>query len=365
MSISGDEQNLPLFEKPPEPSAFTEVDETLPEGVRSRKRTRNPGKWSRNQMKKRRNAGETYLTAKTKDKPSRMVPGRTIRPVACGGKMKSCSSDCRANFSEEDRTDLFNEYWDLNDNDKQTQYLARCIEVAPTARERLKNPGRRKKYRSVAVKYSFTVHGRKIPCCKKFLVDTLGIGKRKVDYMLQNLSSHGTPKFDERGKHRKGNEIDEIEKTRVRNHIASFDTVESHYCRKDSKRLYLPSDLSISEMYRYYKDAEIAAERTPCKVGLYRYIFNTEFNLAFHKPRKDLCGFCYKFERASAEEKQQLQQAYDDHQFNKERSRMALAKAKENAKNSPLTYHTATFDMEKILTCPDLNLKDLYLTVEI
>lgn len=39
----------------------------------------------------------------------------------------------------------------------------------------------------------------------------------------------------------------------VKEHINSFPRVESHYCRKDTSKLYLPSDLNKAKMYRLYK----------------------------------------------------------------------------------------------------------------
>lgn len=38
----------------------------------------------------------------------------------------------------------------------------------------------------------------------------------------------------------------------IKQHIASFPVVESHYCRKDSKRMYLSPDLSLPKMYTLY-----------------------------------------------------------------------------------------------------------------
>lgn len=228
-------------------------------------------------------------------------------------------------------------------------------------------PKTREKDRYVTVKYSFTLHGRRIPCCKKFLLDTLGIGKRKVEYMVKNLSSHGTPKSDERGKNQKANATDEATNQRIREHIASFPTIPSHYCRKSSKRTFLSSNLSVHQMHEIYKNAERKAKRSPKEIGslkVYRRIFNTEFNLAFKKPKKDLCGFCFNMGHASAKDKLQLKTVYEEHILKKEECRAAYQREKENAKNNPLVFHTASFDLEKVLLCPEMNVEDLYLTVE-
>jgi len=38
----------------------------------------------------------------------------------------------------------------------------------------------------------------------------------------------------------------------VKEHIKSFPTVESHYCRKDTQRQYLDSKLTVNRMYSDY-----------------------------------------------------------------------------------------------------------------
>lgn len=68
------------------------------------------------------------------------------------------------------------------------------------------------------------------------------------------------------------NTMSHIELTRketVRQHINSFPRVEAHYCRKDSKKEYLNSELSLAEMYEYmlYK----VTVDNPVKVSLQIY----------------------------------------------------------------------------------------------
>ena len=58
---------------------------------------------------------------------------------------------------------------------------------------------------------------------------------------------------DRRGKFvNRPNQTSETAKNYVRQHINSLETVESHYCRRDSKKLYLPHGLNLSKMYRLY-----------------------------------------------------------------------------------------------------------------
>ena len=106
---------------------------------------------------------------------------------------------------------------------------------------------------------------------------------------------------DNRGRHEnRSNKTTERAKMYVRQHINSFEMTESHYCRRDSKKLYLPKGLSVAKMYTL--NLKYCAKHGAPTVSHYIYteIFNTEFNLAFHTPIKfkDQCDFCISFTNA-------------------------------------------------------------------
>ena len=82
----------------------------------------------------------------------------------------------------------------------------------------------------------------------------------------------------------------------VKTHINSFPKMESHYCRKSTKRQYLASNLNITRMYELYKDQQKSKNKLFVRQAVYRTIFLTEFNLGFHIPKKDQCKLCTKFE---------------------------------------------------------------------
>lgn len=75
--------------------------------------------------------------------------------------------------------------------------------------------------------------------------------------------------------------------------MKSFPTVQSHYCRKDTRQ-YLEENLNVTKMYDLYvQKCNKKWKVNPEKLSFYRHIFNTEFN--FHQPTKDACMFweCY------------------------------------------------------------------------
>ena len=68
--------------------------------------------------------------------------------------------------------------------------------------------------------------------------------------------------------------------------------MESHYCRSNSTKQYLDSNLNIKTMYRQYQDKCAEMERAPLKFKMYHSIFYNEYNYSFHKPKKDICSIC-------------------------------------------------------------------------
>ena len=75
-------------------------------------------------------------------------------------------------------------------------------------------------------------------------------------------------------------------------HIASFPKVESRYCRAKTNRNYLDLTLKQQKMYNLYVEKCTESIRTPVKLSYYKYLFKTEFNLAFYRPKSDRCDIC-------------------------------------------------------------------------
>lgn len=160
-------------------------------------------------------------------------------------------------------------------------------------------------------------------------------------------SETGLPKSPLKGK----NQIKVISndaKDEIRNHIKSFPVVESHYCRASSRKTYLESNLNLTKMYALYVES---VER-PQKIHVYRKIFDYEFNIAFHKPKKDVCDKCAEFRlNATPSDEQQLD--YNAHISRKETCKKERDKDREN--KDKLTA-TLTFDLENVFSLPKTNI---------
>ena len=121
----------------------------------------------------------------------------------------------------------------------------------------------------------------------------------------------------------------------VKNHIKRFPVIESHYVREKSKRQFLSSNLNLHTMFELY----LADSSIIKKVGETTYcnMFNTCFNLGFHKPKKDRCEVCIEFENATPQQKELLEQNDQIHRVNKAVAREIKANEKVLAEKNPQT----------------------------
>lgn len=77
------------------------------------------------------------------------------------------------------------------------------------------------------------------------------------------------------------NKSNETELDCIRAHIKKFEVVPSHCCRSTTLRQYLPGNLSVNKMY-------VKETVNPKSLTTYRYVFNSEFNLGFHVPKRGM-----------------------------------------------------------------------------
>jgi hypothetical protein len=90
-----------------------------------------------------------------------------------------------------------------------------------------------------------------------------------------------------RGKHKNHTTINPLIKNSICNHTKLYPTIESHYLKKQTSRTFISGELNISKMYRMYE--QYCKENGMLKwanLTAYRRIFNYDFNISFHVPKK-------------------------------------------------------------------------------
>lgn len=198
----------------------------------------------------------------------------------------------------------------------------------------------------------------KVEVCKKTFLGILDIGEKTVTYTL-NKKRNPFTSTDNWGKHVPKNKISDKNKDPVREHIRSFPKTESHYCRKSTQREYLDSSLSIRKMYNLYIEKCKEDHKDAQKFWLYDKIFATEFNLGFHKPKKDVCSFCDAYGKMSEKEKQENRNEFDKHQQRKQEARMKKQEDKQRSMENEM-IKTINFDLQKVLVTPKAQINELY-----
>ncbi|XP_053396810.1 uncharacterized protein LOC128556283 [Mercenaria mercenaria] len=318
---------------------------------RGRKRKRNPEKWTRNIRKRLKNSGKKFY-----NRNGKVVSGRYVKP-GCGQK---CRYKCQVNFNSEERDCIFHKYWGLGNIEQQRQFLFNHSSPKPKASKRLNSSSKR----NISCAWSLPQNdGTQVRVCKTFFLDTLNVSAQMVRTAIRKSKIiPGVCETDRRGKHlNRPNRTKQTEIEYIKAHINSYPRVESHYCRKDSKKEYLEQDLNLAELHRQYKEKCREDERTSVSQGVYRSTFDNCFNIGFMKPLKDQCDMCVRFRNASDVEKVSIQSEYDLHIKNKESARAQKNHDKEKAESGIDDYLLAAcFDLEKVLLTPKGKASSLY-----
>lgn len=250
---------------------------------------------------------------------------------------------------------IFHKYWALGNVTRQRDFILKFSEVIEKKVTRVRYVSRR----SRSLMWYLPLDDQPQRVCKTFFLDSLSISHQIVSTALQK-NDLGVASSDGRGKHNNRPRKTSTEQLEaVRAHINSFPCIESHYCRKDSKKKYLDPGLNVCKMYELYKESSI---NESVKLPIYRRIFDYEFNLAFHKPNKDQCDLCTKHINSNETEKEEMKAEYENHVANKERSRKSKSADKDRASVNAETsnFVAACFDLEEVLMIPKRFESSLY-----
>lgn len=337
--IADEQQNN--IENPAILAASPDVDRNEPLRViveqpsSSRKRKRTPENWKRNIKSTRYNTGRV---GKRSEQP-RQIKER------CHCKRKKCST-----ISDEHRQHIFNAFWGLGEQILRQNFIVSHARKVQKLRAKLGST------RGDPITYHLTdTEERDIAVCEKFFLNTLSISKQTVHYTLK-ISKNGT--VHKPTKKVAANKISQEVVKSIKDHIESINKIESHYCRSTTKRQYFEAGLSIPKLYEMYKISEFHSALV--KESFYSKIFNECFNIGFHIPKKDTCDTCDSFSKLEAEIKEnpdraiamseELREKKESHMRRKAVSRVH----KEQDKAVSPGKITITFDLQQVLTCPQL-----------
>lgn len=230
----------------------------------ARKKRKQPETWKKNVRVQLRERGKSYIDMKGKGKP----PRKMKEPCK-----DTCVFLCTLFFTETARQRIVSEFWELSDEDK-GKFYSKFVKRQGVKSRRVKQDVDKKQFSyTYFLQLDESIHQVR----RMFFVNTLSIDQKRIYYNFSNLTqpNTGTPLPRKKGKHvKKTTSVEKVNE--VRTHIGSFPTVASHYCRANSNRNYLESNLSLPRMYKLYSESCVTE---PVKIHIYGKIFNNDFNL--------------------------------------------------------------------------------------
>lgn len=305
---------------------------------KTRKRQKHMSEWKVNKIKQLKTQGKEYVSNK------KMRKSKSLQAY-----QHTCRYKCNQNIPEGQREELFRAYYDLPTYDHQTAFLSSCIKKADVSRKKNNSTIQRK------FSTQITLLNKRV--CKQFFLKTFDISNKRFTIVCNKTSHLGIAEPDKRGKGQTHRKMKDETRNSVINHIKKFPRYRSHYSRKDNAHTkYLSSDLNVKMMYDLYKKACEEENKSPAKLSYYRFIFNNEFNLRFHRPLSDTCSRCDKYQNIIkhstdtskiAESKVQL----DVHQRKAEKAMTMKKKDIETYKSSTDTM-VICLDLQQTLPTP-------------
>ena len=317
----------------------------------TRKRKRNSSDWLVTKRKIAYERGKSYVNNRNK-----LIHQKEIK-TPC---KKGCKFACTENINEDLRNDIFNGFYSLDREGKRV-FISQTVECTNVARRTKKDEEGDPKLTRKQTSYSYylLINETKIKVCKVFYLGTLGISQKKVYNVFEERNPKtGIPKTNIKTTSNAEKIITEEKKEKVRQHINSFPLIDSHYCRAKTSKKYLEPSLNISKMYDLYKKKCLRNGDEPVKESFYRYTFNNEYNIDFHKPKTDRCDFCELF-KVKADNN--IEHSQDDISANeehlKEKKAMREEKKKDKEDGSILLV---IFDLENVVTLPKADVSSFF-----
>lgn len=317
-----------------ESSSDTESD-TTPKSLNRRKKNKLLRMHGQSYVgfRRPRNQNKTFQDTKREErKLGDRCMSRTCR--------KSTKRNCD-NISDDIRQEIFSSFWKNLSWNQRKVYVSNLVIKQETLRK-TKEESRR----NISFYYFLNVGDKKVPVCKQMFLNTLGLREWCIRNWV-NSAEFGTPK-------RRHSRIRDLgHQKRITDFLEALPKLPSHYCRKDSKKMYLEQDFkSYSDLYKAYTlYANEGNEKLSCRTTFMNSV--NELNIAIFKPRKDMCDTCVEYESGNLPKVQ-----WEKHIKEKERAQEEKRKDKENAERKEC--YVLTMDLQAVKTCPAKQASMLY-----
>lgn len=186
-------------------------------------------------------------------------------------------------LSEEERLSIFKKFWTLTWNEKKIYVRSRIIKKnIERARHRKNETDTR---RTCSLQYFMDIKHEKIKVCKTMFCHTLGMSVRTISKWMteedishrvgENVTEIGNSGCSSKSVMNEKNIKRNQKRDGIKKFLDEIPKLESHYCRKSTKKLYLePHFKTKVELFSFYKEnwcKEKALE--PASLTLFMYVF--------------------------------------------------------------------------------------------
>ena len=207
--------------------------------------------WKRQVIKEKQLKEESYKNATGQ----RRLPKTMEPPCTTQHCLRYEKQSCEL-LSEEERTDIFNNFWSMPSWETRKLYIQTLVENLPIKQRK----GCVASRRTTSLSYHLQLADRcKLPVCKILFCSTLGITPRTIGSWLavdrKTKTDPPKPKINKTSPHMP---ISDADQTFLKEWLSGLSTALSHYCRQvpsyqDKK--FLESGTVLSDLHKEYQKA--------------------------------------------------------------------------------------------------------------
>ena len=313
------------------------------------KKRKAPHLWKKNIEKTKKMKGEEYTNSKGVTK-KKLVLTEFDEVQRCQGK---CGKRCEF-IDEKHQRVLRNRYWGIDGNEEKTLYLFQLIERENPAVTTTKSKSKRENT------FKYHLHDDDItlqPVCQEMFLKTFGISAKRLR-VVRSKKFSDLP-YDVSCKHKNAlnppnNKLPQEVDDGIEQHIKSFPTVPSHYCRKESNKYYFEKGMSKRKMWKLYNSQEDVR-----KVSETKYLsVLSKYNIGFFKPKKDECSQCTIFKNCKKTEETKKNQ--EEHLLRANMAREEKERDKERAQKDD-SFLAIICDLEQVSPCPKAAAQEFFM----
>ncbi|CAG9771646.1 unnamed protein product [Ceutorhynchus assimilis] len=217
---------------------------------------------------------------------------------SCKQKAKDPTRKC-FKVTEGMRQAIFQNFWSNVTWDQRKVNVSNTAKVTEKARPKEAESSRR----NITIKYFLICGNEEVPVCKIMYSHTLSLGEWTIrSWTTQSNNRMNKSTQIELSQHNPRNYLFKEDRDFLIEFLTSLNKLPSHYCRKDTDKLYLEQNFqSFAQLHRVYEIKCQENEKKPLSTKTLTKMAE-EMNLALFRPRQDQCDICFKYKNGNLSE---------------------------------------------------------------